>query len=82
MSIKYYNARLVAKGYTQQGDVDCLDNFSRVSKLVIVYALLSVTSIKNCHLHQLNVNNVFLHGDLHEEVYMQVPRGFDDEGEN
>ncbi|PKI37590.1 hypothetical protein CRG98_042014, partial [Punica granatum] len=80
-SIDRLKAHLVAKGYTQIPRLDYGDTFSPVANVASVGLLLSLAAVRHWSLHQLDIKNVFLHGDLEEEVYMEQPPGSVAQGE-
>jgi hypothetical protein len=60
----------VAKGFTQEYSVDYKKTFAPVARLSSMCALLVVAASRHWSLFQIDVKNVFLNGNLSEEVYM------------
>lgn len=76
-SINRYKDRLVAKGFTQSYGVDYEETFAPMSKLNLVRVILSLAANLYWPLHQLNIKNDLLNGDVEEEVDMQIPPGLE-----
>jgi hypothetical protein len=78
-SVSKYKAILVAKGYAQTYGIDYEETYSLIAKMTIVKTIIIMAIAKGWSLHQMDVKNVFLHGDLQEEVYMEQPPGYVDQ---
>jgi hypothetical protein len=77
-SLSRYKARWVVRGFTQQAGVDYGETFSPVVKLATIRVVLSIAISQAWPIHQLDVKNAFLHGNLQETVYSKQPSGFAD----
>lgn len=80
-SIERLKGMLVVKGYIQHARIDYTKTFSSVVKMVIVRTLLAITAKNSWDMLQIDINNDFLHEELHEELYMTIPQGLDTRGD-
>lgn len=73
--------RIVAKVFRQiqGGGVEYYDTYDPVLRLTTARIFLDIVSYNNLWCDQMDVVTSFLNGDLHEEAYMEVTTGFQDQ---
>jgi len=72
-SVERYRARLVIRGFEQVKDKDYKHTFSPVAELTTVRVFIALATTSNWPLHQLDINNAFLHGFIDEVKYAMEP---------
>ena len=75
-NVERYKARLVAQGFTQTYGIDYEETFTPVAKLNSIRVLISLVNL-DWPLLQFDIKNVFLNGDLDEQIYMRILPGFE-----
>ena len=75
-------ARLVVKGYSQKKGIDYDEVFAPVAHHETIRTLLAVSAARKWFIHQMDVKTAFLNPILKEEIYMAVPEGMNNKGEN
>ena len=64
---------MVAKGFSQVQGVDYHETFAPVAKMDSILLVLEIVASKHWEVHPMDVMSSFLHGDIHEEIYMKQP---------
>lgn len=74
--IDRYKARLVARGFSQIEGIDFDETYSPVARYDTIRTLIGIAAAKQMSIIQFDVATAFLNGDLHEEIYVEQPKGY------
>lgn len=74
--IEWLKAHLVAQGYKWIPSLDYKQTFSPNDKIASVQLLISLAMMHHWNIHQLDIKNAFLHGDLTKEDHMENHQDF------
>lgn len=81
-SINKHKARYVAKGYTQTEGVDFNETYAPTGRLASFRVLVAVAAAKGWGIEQMDAIAAFLNSDLKEEIFLELPEGYDEERAN
>ena len=77
--ITRFKARWVVKGYLQQVEVDFDQTFVTVVKPMAFRALFAIAAFYDLDIEQMDVKTAFLHGIIDQLLYIEVPKGYEDQ---
>ena len=74
-NISCQKSHVIAKGFAQHLGIDYNKTYTPVSQMESMCTVLHIGTMLDWDIHQMDVETVFLHGNLGEEVYMEQLEG-------
>jgi len=75
-TVDRYKGRLVVLANNPVEGVDFNESFTPVACMVTMRCILTIAISEGWGVHQMDVHNAFLHGDLDEDIYIKPPLVF------
>lgn len=75
-----FKARITPHGYKQIGGIDYDETYAQVGMYKTLRILLQLAAMYDLELVQLDVPSAFLNAPLTENIYMEIPEGFKQDG--
>ena len=75
-----YKARFTPKGFRQKHGVDFFETFARTGQYKTLRVALSLVAKWDHELAQFDVPTAFLNAPVEEDIYMELPEGFEQPG--
>ena len=70
----------MARSFTQIHGLDYLDTYAPVTRLETVRLLCAMANEKDWEIRHIDVKTAYLNGDVDEEIYMEIPDGYQAKG--
>ena len=56
--------------------MDYHETFALVAKMDSIRLVLAISASKHWEVHHMDVKSAFIHGDIHDEIYMKQHEGY------
>ena len=76
----FFKSRLVAKGFSQKEGIDYFATWAPTARHTTARVFLHLAASRDMEIDAMDVDQAFLQGDLHEEIFMEPPQGLPDSG--
>lgn len=74
--------RLVGQGNRQKPGRDFLESWADMPAAATTRCLLATAAARGWHVHHLDIRSAYVYAPMDMEVYITIPEGFDDAGED